>query len=83
MNGIRNDGRPKRRGPPNGQGRGPQQRRPQPNGGHGNAAANARRNYERYLVLARDAASSGDTVEMENCYQHAEHYFRVMQETSS
>lgn len=40
-------------------------------------AGNARRNYERYIVLAREAALSGDQVEMENCYQHAEHYYRV------
>jgi hypothetical protein len=41
-------------------------------------AGNAERNHERYLALAREAASKGDTIEMENCYQHAEHYFRVM-----
>ena len=41
-------------------------------------AANARLHYERYLVRAREAQLSGDEVEMENCYQHAEHYFRVM-----
>jgi uncharacterized protein DUF4167 len=41
-------------------------------------AANARQYYERYLARARDAQLSGDAVEMENCYQHAEHYFRVM-----
>ena len=41
-------------------------------------AGNARQNYERYLVRAREAQLSGDVVEMENCYQHAEHYFRVM-----
>lgn len=40
--------------------------------------ATAQRNYERYVALARAAAWSGDVVEMENCYQHAEHYFRVM-----
>jgi Domain of unknown function (DUF4167) len=28
--------------------------------------------------MARAAAQSGDVVEAENCYQHAEHYFRVM-----
>ena len=39
---------------------------------------NARQHYERYLVRAREAQLSGDEVEMENCYQHAEHYFRVM-----
>ena len=31
-----------------------------------------------YLARAREAQQSGDVVEMENCYQHAEHYFRVM-----
>ena len=38
---------------------------------------NAARSHERYLALARDAASRGDEVEMENCYQHAEHFFRT------
>lgn len=47
-------------------------RRPQ------NGAGNARQHYERYLARARDAQLSGDVVEMENWYQHAEHYFRVM-----
>ena len=41
---------------------------------------NARRNYDRYIALAKEASSRGDTIEMENCYQHAEHYFRVMRE---
>jgi hypothetical protein len=44
----------------------------------GNDLANAKRNYERYMVLARAAALNGDVVESENCYQHAEHYFRLM-----
>lgn len=38
----------------------------------------AESNYKRYLALARKASSSGDNVEMENCYQHAEHCFRMM-----
>jgi hypothetical protein len=41
---------------------------------------NARRNYERYLALARDATLKGDVVEAENFQQHAEHYFRIMNE---
>ena len=41
---------------------------------------NAKRNYDRYVALAKDAASRGDTIETENCYQHAEHYFRAMRE---
>jgi Domain of unknown function (DUF4167) len=74
MNEMRNQ-RPQRRWPP---------------GDHHNAAArqrqngssgNASRNHARYLVLARDAARAGDTIEAENFYQHAEHYFRVMRES--
>jgi len=30
------------------------------------------------LTKAREAQQAGDEIEMENCYQHAEHYFRVM-----
>jgi hypothetical protein len=41
-------------------------------------AGNARQNYERYIVRAREAQFSGDVIEVENCYQHAEHYLRVM-----
>lgn len=41
---------------------------------------NARARYARYLAMARAAAQAGDVVEAENCYQHAEHYFRVMRE---
>ncbi len=47
-------------------------------GNHGSGPVNAKRAYERYLALAHAAALSGDTVESENCYQHAEHYFRLM-----
>jgi hypothetical protein len=44
----------------------------------GETIAAARRNYVRYLARAREASLRGDRVEMENSYQHAEHYFRVM-----
>jgi hypothetical protein len=43
-----------------------------------NGSGNARAAYERYLALAREAAMKGDPIEAENCYQHAEHFFRVM-----
>jgi hypothetical protein len=43
-----------------------------------NGVANAKRQYERYLALAQAALLSGDAVEAQNCYQHAEHYYRVM-----
>jgi hypothetical protein len=39
---------------------------------------NAYQVFERYLALAREAASSGDRITAENLYQHAEHYFRIM-----
>ena len=44
------------------------------------SSGNAHKNYERYLALAQEASLAGDTIEMENCYQHAEHYFRVMRD---
>jgi hypothetical protein len=34
--------------------------------------------FERYVALAREASTSGDRVAAENLYQHAEHYFRIM-----
>lgn len=40
----------------------------------GNAAHVA----EKYMQLARDANSSGDSVAAENFLQHAEHYFRII-----
>jgi hypothetical protein len=42
--------------------------------------ANAQASYEKYVTLARAAARSGDVIETENCYQHAEHYFRMMKD---
>jgi hypothetical protein len=41
-------------------------------------SANAQQQYERYLGRAREAQLAGDAVDMENWYQHAEHYLRVM-----
>ena len=43
-------------------------------------SANAKANYEKYVMLARAAARSGDVVETENYYQHAEHYLRLMKD---
>jgi hypothetical protein len=75
--------RPQRRRPPTGGERGGMalnnQHRQQSNT-QGRNDANARRNFERYIALAKEASSRGDTIEMQNCYQHAEHYFRVMKE---
>jgi hypothetical protein len=51
--------------------------RPEPIG-----SQNARRNYERYLALARAEAQIGNAVGAENYYQYAEHYFRSMSSDS-
>ncbi len=45
----------------------------------GNAAHVA----EKYVQLARDANSSGDSVMAENYLQHAEHYFRIISAVQS
>ena len=34
--------------------------------------------FEKYLQLGRDATSSGDRVQAEGFFQHAEHYFRIL-----
>jgi Domain of unknown function (DUF4167) len=53
--------------------------RPRPQGvQRPHSTGNARQKYERYLTLGREAQLAGDTVEMERCYQFADHYFRVM-----
>lgn len=43
---------------------------------------NAHQVYEKYLSLARDATASGDRVLAESCFQHAEHYFRILKSFS-
>jgi hypothetical protein len=73
MNEMRNGKRPQRRRPPGDRPNAAARQRE-------NGAGNAQRNYERYLALAREATLRGDIIEAENCYQHAEHYFRVRRE---
>ncbi|WP_373855736.1 DUF4167 domain-containing protein [Acidisphaera rubrifaciens] len=34
--------------------------------------------FEKYLQLGRDATSAGDRVMAEGYFQHAEHYFRIL-----
>lgn len=53
----------------------PNRRRPD----HG---VNAKASYARYMALARAAALTGDKVETENYYQHAEHFYRLAREQS-
>ena len=33
--------------------------------------------FQRYVALAREAATGSDRIAAENLYQHAEHYFRL------
>ena len=47
------------------------------------ASADPQRSFERYVMLARAAAASGDTIETERHFQHAEHYFRLMNKTTA
>ena len=47
------------------------------NGPNVKIRGNAYQVFERYVALAREAATSGDRIAAENLYQHAEHYFRV------
>ena len=58
-------------------------RRPQNRGGNfdansGRNRGNAQQLMEKYLTLARDAASQGDRIAAENFFQHADHYYRVV-----
>jgi Domain of unknown function (DUF4167) len=69
-------GRPNNRGPaPNFRSRAT----PSQQGG-GHSLADAKRQYERYLALARAALMNGDDIEAQNFYQHAEHFLRTMRE---
>ena len=43
---------------------------------------NAYQVLEKYLALARDATAAGDRIAAENFYQHAEHYFRMINASS-
>ena len=46
-------------------------------------ATDPRRNFERFVAMAREAATAGDAVQTEHWYQHAEHYFRMMKERTA
>ncbi len=48
------------------------------NGPEGRVRGNAHQVYEKYIGLARDALSLGDRISAETYYQHAEHYYRVL-----
>ena len=45
--------------------------------------ANSYQEYDKYLILARDAKSSGDSILAESYFQHAEHYARILIENGA
>lgn len=44
---------------------------------------NAYQVFEKYMALARDATASGDRINAESYYQHAEHYYRIINSENS
>lgn len=51
-------------------------------GPEGRVRGNAHQVYEKYLALARDATASGDRIAAEGFYQFAEHYYRVVNDST-
>lgn len=47
-------------------------------GGGGRPRGSAQQLMEKFLAMARDASSAGDRVLAENYFQHADHYYRVL-----
>ena len=39
---------------------------------------NASQVHEKYIAMAQDASSAGDSISSENYLQHAEHYYRIL-----
>lgn len=73
VNGKRTRGRPGRNRPSN-----PRNQTYDSNGPEGRVRGSASQVFEKYLALARDAQSAGDRIGAENFFQHAEHYYRIL-----
>ncbi|MGE0120370.1 MAG: DUF4167 domain-containing protein [Dongiaceae bacterium] len=74
-----NNRRSRGRGPRRQHGGGnPRQQTFDSNGPDVRIRGNAYQVLEKYLAMARDAASAGDRIAAENYYQHAEHYYRII-----
>ncbi|HMB75254.1 MAG TPA: DUF4167 domain-containing protein [Kiloniellaceae bacterium] len=52
------------------------------NGPEGKVRGNAAQVFEKYLALAREATAGGNRVGAEAFYQHAEHYFRIINDST-
>ena len=74
-----NNRRSRGRGPRRQHGGGnPRQQTFDSNGPDVRIRGNAYQVLEKYLAMARDATSAGDRIAAENYYQHAEHYYRII-----
>ncbi|MEE8563390.1 MAG: DUF4167 domain-containing protein [Alphaproteobacteria bacterium] len=73
VNGKRTRGRPGRNKPSNSR-----NQTFDSTGPEGKVRGSANQVFEKYLSLARDAQSSGDRIAAENYFQHAEHYYRIL-----
>lgn len=62
---------------PMGGGGGPN-RNPNYDGNNMRPRGNAQQLMEKFLAMARDASAMGDRVAAENYFQHADHYYRVL-----
>lgn len=47
-------------------------------GGEAKVRGNARQILDKYQALARDAAAAGEHIQAEGYWQHAEHYYRIL-----
>jgi len=73
-----NPRRPRGRGPRNKPHYNPRNQTYDSNGPDVRVRGNAYQVLEKYLALARDANAAGDRIAAENFLQHAEHYFRLI-----
>src|SRR5919108_5596988 len=73
-----NNRRSRGRGPRRQHGGNPRSQTFDSNGPDVRIRGNAYQVLEKYLAMARDAASAGDRIAAENFYQHAEHYYRII-----
>ena len=58
-------------------------KRSRSNGSRSNRSAQPKASFDHYIALAHAAATAGNTIEAENHYQHAEHYFRLIKQRSA
>ena len=68
------------RGPAGDRNRGP---RPERSNVRANTLAGWQNKFDACVAKAQAWVAAGDTVEAENCYQHAEHYLRMIRGTAA